>query len=44
MILEVNGTKITSTEQLEKLLKTRAQQWQIVYQRGGNTMKLTVRM
>jgi len=44
VILEVSGTKITSTQQLETLMKTAASQWQIAYARGGQIMTLTVRL
>ncbi|NBX04005.1 MAG: PDZ domain-containing protein, partial [Alphaproteobacteria bacterium] len=44
VILQVNDQKITSTKQLETLMKTTLNAWQIVYQRGAQTLTLTVRM
>jgi serine protease Do len=44
IILEVNGTKITSADQLENLMKQGQHNWQIIYQRGSNVMNLTVKM
>ena len=44
IILQVNESKITSTKQLEAVLKRPSNSWQIVYQRGAQTLTLTVRM
>jgi len=44
IILEINGTKITSAAQLEKIMNNGAHDWKIVYQHGPNTLTLTVRM
>jgi len=44
ILLEINGTRITDTAQLEKLVKTIDHGWKIVYARGGKIMSLTVRM
>ena len=44
IILQVNDTKIASSQQLEALLKKQVNGWQIVYQRGTQTLTLTVRM
>ena len=44
IILEVNGIKITSTAQLETLMKRTSSKWQIAYQRGGNIQTITVQM
>lgn len=43
IILEMNGTKITSTAQLEKIV-TGAKEWKIVYQRGANINSITITM
>ena len=44
IILQVNGTKITSTQVLEKVMTTATKTWQIVYLRAGNAMTLTIRL
>jgi len=44
IILEINGTKITSTSQLESLVKKASPKWVIAYQRGANIQTLTVNM
>jgi serine protease Do len=44
VILQVNGTKVESTMQLEKILSAKSKTWQIVFQQGSNTMTLTVKM
>jgi len=44
IILEISGTKITSSEQLEAVMKKSANGWQIAYRRGGNVLVLTVKM
>ena len=44
VILEVTGTKITSTEQLQSLMKKAVSKWQIAYQRGNAIQTLTITM
>lgn len=44
IILEINKSRIVSVAQLEKLLSHPASSWQILYQRGGNTMSLTIQV
>lgn len=44
MIVEINGTKITSTAQLAKLLDAKTRNWKIVYMRNGQLSALTARM
>jgi Do/DeqQ family serine protease len=44
VIVQVNDTDITSTSQLEKLLKSAKNSWQILYRRQGKMVSLTVRM
>jgi Do/DeqQ family serine protease len=43
VLLEINGQKVSSTKQLESLLKNAARNWKIVYQQGGNILTLTVK-
>ena len=42
IILEVNGTKITSVSQLESVLKAGKHKWKIVGKRGDNVITLNV--
>ena len=44
IVLQVNGTKVESVVQLEKLLSAGSNGWQIIFQQGNNTMTLTVKM
>lgn len=44
VILEVNGTKIPSTQTLEKIMNSKSKTWQISYLRGGNVMTLSIRL
>ena len=44
IILEVNGTKMTSTQVLEKMMNSHGKTWQIPYLRAGNVMTLNVRL
>ena len=44
IILEVNGVKITSTEQLQDLMKKASSQWKFSILRGDTVQTLTVRM
>ena len=44
IIVEINGVKVTSSEQLVTLLKKDSHNWQIVYRRNGQLNALTVRM
>ncbi len=44
IILQVNDQKITSSAQLDSLMKATLGAWQISYQRGGQVLTLTVRM
>ncbi len=44
IIVEINGVKVTSSEQLVTLLKKDSHNWQIVYKRNGQLNALTVRM
>jgi Do/DeqQ family serine protease len=44
IVLEINGIKITSTQQLQTMIKTSAKKWQIVFKRGANIQTLTVSM
>ena len=44
LILEVNGIKITSSEQLQTLMKKDSPKWQIAYQRGNAVQTITVTM
>jgi Do/DeqQ family serine protease len=44
IVRAINGTEITSTEQLEDMLRTPGHKWEIAYQRNGSLNTLTVRM
>ncbi len=44
IIIDVNGTKITSTQTLEQTMNTRSKQWRITYLRAGNALTITVRL
>jgi len=44
VILEINGTKITSAAQLAKFLGEETHNWKIAYGRGGRVNVLTVQM
>lgn len=43
-VLKVNGTEVTSTKQLEQLLRTPAQVWHITFQRGPDVLELKVEL
>jgi serine protease Do len=43
-ILTVNGTNVTSTQQLEQLLRKPSRGWRITFQRGENTLELSVNL
>ena len=44
VILEINGTKITSGEQLAQLVGAEGHEWKIAYQRGANINVLNIKM
>ncbi len=44
IILEINGTKITSSDQLAAMLAAEGHSWKIAYQRGPNINVLNIKM
>jgi len=44
IILEVNSTKIPSTQALEQIMNVRSKNWQIAYMRSGQVMTLSIRL